>query len=293
MKILKIKLGLLSLLAVLAVSVFLTSCEQSIIDTKTDIIHQQISEIPILDDTNLSTEEEYPSKLIATIQKDGHQIKFHSTGSPEDPGIFMEESLYGTALQNQEEYHLAKDEEGANPFDVFAALTDTDVSVPKAIANSAKDDLLELSGRKIMESSNSLELLDATYSEEDAEVTFRGCSGDIGYSNFQNWYCGTSYWWSIQHCQAWESTSTRNYYSIFDGTWQKHQNTRVRINNTCESVTLFFSTWSGSNWALHSGITVSPGNHYRTQWFSSKKYLRLNIVPHNGAKYRTLVNFVK
>jgi len=33
----------------------------------------------------------------------------------------MEESLYGTALQNQEEYHLGKEEEGNNPFDVFVA----------------------------------------------------------------------------------------------------------------------------------------------------------------------------
>ena len=299
MNYLKIKLGLFSLLAILAVSVFLTSCEQSTIDIPDVVesgVDEQISEIPTLDDMNLPTEEEYPSELIATIQKDGHEIKFHSTGSPENPGIFMQESLYGTALQNQEEYHLAKDEEGTNPFDVFIAVTDTEVSIPKAIANSAKDKLLELSGRKVMETDKSLELLDANYSEEEVEVTFRDCSGDIGYSNFKNWYCKASQSWNINHCGASQMSGRSYWYSFFNYNRQDHRNTRVRVNNTCENVFVYFYSYNTSlgKFVLDkSSHTTQSGNNYFSMWTSVKSYKRLIINPIPGARYRSLVNFVK
>jgi len=293
-----LKLGIFSLLAIFAVSVFLTSCEQNAIDIPDVVesgVDQQISEIPTLDDTNLPTEEEYPSKLIATIQKDGHEIKFHSTGSPENPGIFMEESLYGTALRNQEEYHLAKDE-GSNPFDAFVALTDTEVSIPKAIANSAKDNLLELSGRKVMETGKSLELLDANHSEEEANITDRGCSGDIGYSNFKNWYCKASHSWNINKCGASQRSSRSYWYSFFNYKKEYHQNTRVRVNNTCKSVFVYFYSYNTSLGKFvfdKSAVTKKSGNHYFSMWTSTKSYKRLVIDPISGARYRSLVNFVK
>jgi len=293
---------LFSLLAILAFTIFLTSCEQDgteisgVMESETDLLNQQISELPTLNDMNLPTEEEYPSKLIATIQKDGHQIKFHSTGSPENSGIFMEESLYGIAFRNQEEYHLAK-EEGTNPFDVFLALTDNEVSIPKAIANSAKDNLLELSGRKVMKTGKSLELLDAKYSEEEANIRYRGCSGDVGYENFNNWYCKDSQPWNINHCGADERSSSSNWYSIYKGQWQEHHNTRARVNNTCNDVRVYFYSYipSFGRWMPNSTpLTRGPGNNYFSMWTSAKgRKLFVIDTPYPGTRYRSLVNFVK
>jgi len=283
-------------LAIFAVSVFFTSCEQSTIDiTQTDLVDQQISELPTLDDTNLPIEEEYPSKLIATIQKDGHQVKFHSTGSPENLGIFMEESLYGIAFRNQEEYHLEK-EEGSNPFDVFLALTDNEVSIPKAIANSAKDNLLQLSGRQVMETGKSLKLLDVNYTEEDVEVTFRGCDGDVGYSNFKNWYCKASQPWNINHCGADEMTNRSQWHSFYEGQFQYHHNTRVRVNNTCNGVEVYFYSIDFNLDRLvidKISPVTKPGNNYFSMWTSAKAFKRVIIVPSVSARYRSLVNFVK
>jgi len=233
--------------------------------------------------------------LIATIQKDGHQIKFHSTGSPKNPGIFMEESLYGTAHQNQEEYHLAKDG-ASNPFDAFVALTDTEVSIPEAIAKSAKDNLLELSGRQVMETGKSLELLDANYSEEEANITYRGCSGDVGYTNFYNWYCKASQPWNINKCGASEMSSRSYWYSFFNYNREYHRNTRVRVNNTCKNVFIYFYSYNTSlgKFVLDkTSHTTNPGNNYFSMWTSTRSYKRLIIDPIPGAHYRSLVNFVR
>jgi len=275
------------LLVALTLSMCFIACNKP-----SGLMEEDLNLTPTMDDTNLQMEEEYPSTLIATIQKEGHQIKFYTTGSSEDPGIFMEESLYGRALQTQEEYLLAKDKEGSNPFEVFVALTDSEISVPKAIANSAKDDLLELSGRKVKETTIALELLDAYYSE-DANNLFRGCSGDIGYTNFRNWYCRGSHSWNINHCGASERSSMLRRYSYFQGQWQEHQNTRVRVNNTCGSVTLYYYSWTSNGWRLDRSKTLNPGNNYHSHWISNKTELRLVIVPGQNARYRSLVNFVK
>lgn len=274
----------------LVLSMSIIACNKS-----SDLSGDELSLIPTIDDSNLPTEEEYPSHLIATIQKDGHEITFYSAGSPDDPGIFMQESLYGTALYNQEEFHLEKDE-GVNPFDVFAALTDTDVSIPEQIAKSAKDNLLELSGRQVLEIGKSFELIDPNYSNEETEVEYRGCSGDVGYSNFKNWYCKSSQSWNINLCGAGERSSPSGWNSIYNGQWQKHRNTRVRVNNTCNKVRVYFYNWSSSrnSWVVTKASPLTrPGNNYFSMWTSAMTYKRSTIQPVTGTRYRSLVNFVK
>lgn len=276
------------LMIALALSLGFVSCNKS-----TNLLEDELqpTHLPTMDDTFVPTGEESPSELIATIQKDGHEVKFYSTGSAENPGIYMEEALYGRALQNNESYHLAKHEEASNPFDVFVEMTDAEVSVPAAIAQSAKDDLLELSGRVVKKNSTSLELLDANYSEEEVNGTSR-CANDVGYTNFKNWYCGSSHTWSIHHCGAGKRTGTLKRYSYFQGKWQYHQNTRVRVIN-CGSSTLYFYSWDGRDWRQDFSKSLGQGNRYRAHWISSRRPLRLIVVPSPGTQYRSVVNFVK
>gem|GEM_PF-2003892 len=121
MKNFKIKLGLFSLLAILAVSVFLTSCEQTIIDgvqTETDAVSNSLlTEDELLAKLNsdedalafVSAVEELESIVRNTLQQTNTSIdmfRSHSQNETELEALFGETQLL--AVHSKMEYHAIR-----------------------------------------------------------------------------------------------------------------------------------------------------------------------------------------
>jgi len=274
MTFLKVKLGIFSLLAIFAVSVFLTSCEQDAIDIPSVVeseVDQQISEIPT-DDAAFPTEMEYDQKLVAKIQKDGHELEFLSVGPPETRSFLIVETLYGEAEENESEaFHTTSEnaEEGESVFDIFMKITDSNTQIPEEIALTAKGDQLELSGRTVMDNKHTLEILDSAYTEPST-VESRGCeSEDLGWTPFRNRYCWGNYVNSrptdIRFCDSGKWTNyVRN--SYYGGSWRGMRRMYVGLNTVCGYSNVKFYHYIFGKWHLITQYTVGPGkrnfSHY-------------------------------
>lgn len=256
--------------------------------------------MPVMDDVNV--EEETPARLIATIQKNGHEIIF----SEEEHGVGMEESLYGRAYDSNEAYYLSEIGEKKTPFEVFTALTDKTVDIPQSIANSASKSQIEASGRKVQKLTKPVELLDESYTEHP---TLRNCySAMMSSGAFRSKYCSSqsSQSWSIKYCIGYtEQFETIGKGSKYNGKWQKHKNTRVGLNNGCGKMYLRYYAYNTStkSWKVVRNKTFHDGNRYYAYWYNGPaSYLYLHAIPQYrasaGAKppltaYFINVNFVK
>lgn len=271
----------------LALTICLMSCDKS-----TDLLEDgasQLSEMPTMDESDFdpSEVEEYPSTLIATVQKDGHEIKFSTTGPPESQGILMIESLYGRAQEN-EEFITGLSEE-STPFDIFLAMTDMDVAVPKSIAASATDNQLELSGRHIQETSRVLNVLDENYTETE-EAELRAC-GLYGLS------CYPSYSWNIGSCDSSTKTTQQTRYS-YRGGWKKVRKVYARISHNCGPVSVYFYWWNRSTnswkivWSANVTTPRTAGVKTYSHWVPNLVERKVTFVP-QYAHYRTTIQFVK
>jgi len=290
----KLQILKLSMICLALIFCFI-SCDKS-----TDLQEEgasQLSETPTMDDSDFdpSTVVEYPSKLIATIQKDGHQITFSTTGPPESQGILMAESLYGMALENGE--FITGLSEETTPFDIFLAMTDKEVDVPMSIATSAKDNQLELSGRDVQETNRMLNLLDENYTEPEAAMTeVRSCY-DLPWLS-----CYPDLSWNLSSCDFMGTGKQSTKFSYAAG-WKKVRKISARVSHNCGRIGLFFFYWdrtSGGNWALASGVLTSSnsgGNITFTHWIPNLTERKVNFIPTDGGPgstvYKTTTQFVQ
>jgi|GEM_PF-3844730 len=292
MNFLKIKLGIFSLLAIFAVSVFLTSCEQDGIDISDVVeseVDQQISEIPT-DDATFPTEMEYDQKLVAKIQKDGHELQFYRIGDEDISGIVTLEQVYGDA-RAKEESHYTSIDDGSTPFDHFIRLTDADVPIPLAIAETAKENALEASGRSTTNLTEPLMLLDENFIKMPED---RGCT-DLGYNSFRQKHCG-SYVASkpsdIKYCDSgkWTSLSRNSY---FDG-WREGQTARTKTNVICGTTRIEFFGWYNGRWNLNHRVDLSDGSWTTTVNYSYPVEMRVKRSRRNNSgSFRAYTQFLE
>ena len=305
MNFLKVKFGLFSLLATLAVSVFLTSCEQSTIDIPDVVessVDQQISEVPT-DDAILPTEMEYEQRLVAKVQKDGHELQFLSFGDPEENNLLMIEALYGEAEENGgEAFYITsenteEDVESKSAFDIFIKMTDSNIEVPEEIAMTAKNNQLELSGRTIMDDKNTLEILDDAANEQ---LENRDCTDeDIGWTGFRNTYCwGGAFGSNASDIRFCDSGTWINHIrnSYFDG-WRTTKKVRVDLNVVCGDTRTSFYRWRSGRWNLEAEANMGISTGYSTARFDvdasgAKEYWRVHTSrPYNTGYFRISTRF--
>lgn len=276
----KTKILIFSLI-ILTLSLSFVACEQQSMLSEEVL---QASETPTMELPDIQEADEYSPTLIATIQKDGHEIKFSTSDLDDNQGIGMEESLYGEASENGEAFYLDGLGEGTTPYDVFVRLTDETVAIPKSIAASAKDNQLAVSGRMVQENDNPVELLDANYTVTE-NLESRNCYGvnstDIGRTPFVMNYCRTPQNYEIRFCDPNDNFGRLDRFTRFNGSWQKHRNARVWMNNTCGYVKIHFYSWSSSERKWKYIKTKTSYGHPKrfTHWQSNLAELAVVAIP--------------
>lgn len=275
-----------SLTMATVLSLSFVACEKNI-----NLEEQIGSEMPTAD-APLPTEMKYEQKLVAKIQKDGHQIEFVASTHPDIKEMITIESLYGDAASRSNEPFYNAPEWGKTPYQLFIDLTASEEPIPLEIALTAKDKSAEMTSRKILHFDQTVELLDRKYTDNSAA---RGCLGDDrGYSaNVSN--CGIpfySYYENIRFCDSYANTGVINRKSKFGGSWLKARYAHNAINVTCGQVRNSYYVWKQVNgkykWVLVLNADVSSGNYSvnggstngtayyrylrRTPWSSNKHY---------------------
>lgn len=287
--------GLKFLIFALLLSMSFIACNKStdLQDQQfSDLQDQQYSDVPT-DDALFPTEMEHEQRLVAVVQKDGHELQFLSYGDPEENNLLMIEGLYGEAAENgPEALYLSSENTNQDveisAFDIFMKMTDSTTEVPEEIALTAKNDQFELSGRSIMNSHNTLEILDKA---ADEQLEARSCTNaDLKWSRFRRNACWGDAFNSnaadIRFCDSgtWISHIRNSYFSG----WRTTKRVRSAINNVCTEVKVNFYNWSNGKWVLNASPTLGTNRFYYLLYAShssgQKKYwsVRSNRLRNTG-----------
>ncbi len=282
----------------IAMSLSFTAC-----DEPTNLLEevQQISDTPT-EDALLSTEIEDKKRLVATVQKEGHELQFYSVGPIDNRSILMVESLYGKAAENESEtfyisaLSASSDEERRTPLEVFMAMTDPAQKVPEEIASNATNDQLILSGREVLDNSRPLEILDRNYVEPSVG---RNCyAKDLGWTGFRNTYCWNNTVVSnpsdIRTCDSGKRTSILQRRTKLYGTWYKTVRAAAAINTVCGYTKTRFHYWDKGKWNFITQVTLGGGKRIADIRADNgvPKHLHIEITrPYNTGYFRAATRF--
>lgn len=248
---------------------------------------QQISEVTTKD-AIFPTEMTYEQRLVAKVQKDGHELEFYTMGDKDRSGILTLEQVYGDAEINEESHYTIVDD-GSTPFDHFIRLTNTNVAVPLEIAQTAQGNALETSGRNTTNLTEPLMILDKNFTKE---LQNRGCT-DLGYNGFRERACGGSVISTptdIKFCDS-GTWTWLNRASYFDGT-QKVRTVTTKTNVICGLVRVEFLLWYDGKWNLGGQIDLVDGG-WSVSAFWPGEYAALvkRSRPNNSGSFRAYTRF--
>ncbi|MEW7277234.1 hypothetical protein ABW636_01400 [Aquimarina sp. 2201CG1-2-11] len=277
---------------VMILSIGFVACEKEEVTEKEP--QTAVNDVPT-EDAVLPTEVSLNSRVVAKVQKNGHEISFIALGEEDDMVII--ERLYGEAANRQEKGLIG--EEKLTAFDVFSRVTDGNVEVPERIAKTASNDVLKSSGRKVQASERYVEVLDANYNEQAQKAA---CY-DVGATNFRNIYCAapvSSSPSNIEFCDEGARTSPLTRNSYFGGSWRELDDTRTWTNVICGRVRVQFYAWkrdgiwpwSPHKWFLEYQVDFDNGIWYANRLTSNnteRKVVRTRISS-NGS-YRSYTRF--
>ncbi len=263
MKIFKIKLCLISLATLFATSIFFTSCQKEVSDLPENL--ETIEEIPSMDNLPMddhTVEVEFEPQLVATIQKDGHEITFETLGDPDLGDFIVSEKLYGDAFVNSEEFQMDKSRyKDLDALDFYLAITDQRTLVPHYLAATSKNQE-ELEGRSIAEDNTPVKLLDENFSEP---IPMRSCyNQDIGDYDFKHQHCKSPVKTSCNASQKWinvcqydRNRSTVMMLSKCPFTWRNVDRVDVKTLSVCATTWTTIYTWN-NGWKFKLRIFSFP-----------------------------------
>ncbi len=245
----------------------------------------EIIEDSIVNDNSteeITTSNQLEKRLLAKIQKNGHEFKFIQVGKKGDIVIGHQVSENYT---NNDQFATLLDDENKTPFDLFISLTDKTIEVPASIAATSKNGALELSGRKSSTKIAPIVLLEPGF----AKMSKAACY-DVGAKKFREVYCDApvvSTPTSIEFCDngTW-NTLYRN--SVFDGIWRLVDDTTTWTNVICGLTRLQFLEEN----AVVYQVDLTNGiwkYHYYTS--SNKKRRVKRFRPNNTGKFRAYTKF--
>jgi len=285
----KTKLQLSSI--ALAMILSFTACEKS----NDPLLEEQVvSSTPTID---AALPEETPTnqKLVAKIQKDGHEYTFLKFGADSENNILITEKLYGSE-EAKKDLSLFTINDNSTPFDVFIRITDNNVAIPSEIAKTIGNHLIEASKRNISNSKTTLEILDPNYEDYPYPVDDTACT-DVGDTEFLEEYCGVpiiSLPNDISYCDSNRERlvgrSTR-----YGGQWKELTNTILLTNVVCGITRIQFYGWDGlGSWVLEAQVDY-PDGVYSTKYTTSRKterYVRRSRPYNDGGSFRSYTRFV-
>ncbi len=253
-----------------------------------------VNDVPT-EDAVLPSEVSLNSRVVAKIQKNGHEFNFIALGEEDD--MIVTERLYGEAYDRQEKGLIGEEEMTA--FDVFARLTDSSVEVPERIAKTASNEALKSSGRQVQASEKYVEVLDSKYND----IAQKAACYNVGATNFRNIYCAapvSSTPSNIEFCDEGARTSSLTRNSYFGGAWRELDDTRTWTNVICGRVRVQFYAWqrdgiwpwSPHKWFLKYEVDFDNGiwwANYLTSTNTERKVVRTRISS-NGS-YRSYTRF--
>ncbi|WP_438710140.1 hypothetical protein ACSTS3_13295 [Aquimarina muelleri] len=280
-----------TVIIVIVLSIGFIACE------KEEVVEQQqivLNEEPTKDAV-LPTDVSMHSRLVAKVQKQGHEFSFIALGEEDD--IVVIERLYGDAYSNQEK-GVIKNEE-LTPFDVFVQVTDNNIEVPDRIAKTASKEALKASNRQIQKFEKQVEILDANY----VELNQKAACYDVGATNFRNTYCYapvSSTPSNIEFCDEGARTSALTRESYFGGSWRELDDTRTWTNVICGRVRVQFYAWekdgiwpwSDYKWFLKYQVDFDNGIWYANYLTSSNTERKVVRKRTSGTgSYRSYTRF--
>lgn len=254
----------------------------------------ELNDVPTKD-AILPTEVSMNSRLVAKVQKNGHEFSFIALGEEDD--VVVIERLYGDAY-NKQEKGVIKNEK-LTPYDIFVKVTNKNVEVPERIAKTASEGVLKSSGRQIQKSEKPVEILDANYNK----FAQKAACYDVGATNFRNTYCYApvgSTPSNIEFCDEGARTSPLTRNSYFGGSWRELDDTRTWTNVICGRVRVQFYAWekdgiwpwSNHKWFLKYQVDFDNGiwwANYLTSSNTERKVVRTRIS--STGKYRSYTRF--
>lgn len=246
-------------------------------------------------DAVLPEEVSQNSRLVAKVQKDGHEFSFIALGEEDDMVVL--EKLYGD--DHQEIENGRRETDDLTPFEVFVKITDANIKVPSRIVKTVGEEVLKSSGRQVQEVQVYFEALDPNY----IEMTNRVACYNVGATNFRNIYCNapvSSTSTNIEFCDEAARTSSLTRSSVFGGSWREMDDTRTYTNVICGRVKVRFYAWekdgiwpwSNYKWFLKYQVYLDNGIWYANYFTSrntERKVIR-NRVFSNGS-YRSYTRF--
>lgn len=267
----------LFLKTMLILAVLFASCDK---DESGEIIDGAVIDETINEESTLNDQELPEQKLLAKIQKNGHEFKFLEVVS--EGSVLVIQKLNENAQSGDPLLDLLDDQ--STPFNIFAKLTNSTVDVPKAIARTSENGELETSGRKITYSTTPIELLIPGFET----ISKAGCY-DEGANKFRNLRCGLVFSTAsdIRFCDngTWISHK-RN--SVFGGQWRLLDDTTTWTNVICGLTKMQFL---GNN-ALEAQVDL-PNGIWKINYYTStnKKRSVKRFRTNNTGSFRAYTRF--
>ncbi len=221
-------------------------------------------------------------KLLAKIQKNGHEFKFIQIGKEGDIVIGHQVSENYT---KNDQFATLLDDEKQTPFDLFISLTNKTIEVPAAIAATSKNGALELSGRKSSTKTAPIELLETGFSTMSKAACY-----DVGANKFRQVYCDApviSTPTSIEFCDN-GTWNTLHRSSFFDGKWRLLDDITTWTNVICGITRMQFLTDNNVVFQVDMGNGI-----WKYRWYTSnnKKRRVKRFRPYNTGKFRAFTKF--
>jgi len=231
-------------------------------------------------------------KLIAKIQKNGHEFSFLKVGNISENNILITEKLYGE-LEAKKDLSVFKINDNSTPFSIFINHTDKNIAIPLEIAQTVNQQVLNKFNRKIASYATSLELLD----KNDPDHFIKTACTDIGDEMFLKEYCNkslTSLPNDILHCDSLTSRLVGRS-SIYEDQWNEFSNTILVTNVVCGVTRIQFYGWDGFGaWQLEAEVDY-PDGIYKSQYMTSIKTERHVLRSHpekDGGAFRSHTRFI-